>query len=196
MEVLIVGLGTLGFSSLVVAWLSYRYLLLERRMEEMEAGLAQLRAPGPTGLEDSVAQMVDQLKAAADIACNQVARQVEELRQAWGIRPAPVAVTAEVASYPAVAGARELAAVAASHGSMAVARPPISSDPPPISSDPVEDIVWLAGEGLEPAEISRLCGLGQQEVEAVLRFHRVDLSALATSGQGSAAGHRQKAVPV
>ncbi|MCL4533662.1 MAG: hypothetical protein M1370_00670 [Bacteroidetes bacterium] len=145
MDTLIEGLVTLGLAFLAVAWLAYRHSLLERRVEEMETTLPALRTADARGFEETVAEMIDELKTAASDACDEVAQTIEDLRGAQGEQGRSGA-TGDV---PAVLSRR------------IEARREL----------PVERIAQLAERGLTVTEIAKQAGVGPAEVALTLRYH-------------------------
>ncbi|MDA8189241.1 MAG: hypothetical protein M0T85_13970 [Dehalococcoidales bacterium] len=74
--------AVVGLASAVIAWLLYHHSALERRVAELESTVSKLQTANPGGFDASVAQMIDELKAAADSACDQVTRRIEDLHRA------------------------------------------------------------------------------------------------------------------
>ena len=76
-EYLIVGVLSVGLT-----WLAYKHSMLEQQVADLQATQPQSEKPSSVGLEESVAQMIDELKAAADSACQEVTQTIDELRKA------------------------------------------------------------------------------------------------------------------
>lgn len=70
----------IGLILATICWLAYRHSALERQVSDLKSALPQSCATNPDDLEKSVAQMIDELKAAADDACREVTQRIEELR--------------------------------------------------------------------------------------------------------------------
>lgn len=144
---LVGGLVSLGLAFLAVAWLAYRQSLLQRRVEAIEAALPKLQAADARSLEESVAEMIDELKAAADDACAQVAQKIDNLQRV----PSTTEVQHEVENRPSALRGR----IEAHRGL------------------PLDQIAQLAERGLTITEIARQTGAGPAEVELALRYrHR------------------------
>lgn len=71
----------LGLASLAIAWLGLRHRDLQRQIGSLESALSQLQIANPDTFEESVAQMITELNAAADRACQQVTQRIDALKK-------------------------------------------------------------------------------------------------------------------
>lgn len=70
-----------GVASILIAWLAYRNLTLDKRVAALEATVSESELANPAGLQESVAQLIEELKAAADSACDDLAERIGNLRE-------------------------------------------------------------------------------------------------------------------
>lgn len=66
--------------SLLIVWLARRQWLLGRQVDKMQSAIEQIQTASAMTIEESVAQMVEELKSIAATACDQVTQAVAMLR--------------------------------------------------------------------------------------------------------------------
>jgi hypothetical protein len=142
----------IGLLLAVMAWFIYRSAVLEKRVGALEAAITEGGAADPAELQESVAEMIEELKVAADSACEKVTQKMNTLNSA------PVRKAAEPTPK---SPEREQ-----NDRFVEPATKPTTSERVPVGL-----ISELADEGLSTVEIARQAGVGQAEVELTLRFH-------------------------
>lgn len=134
-----------GLAVVVAAWVVRGNARLEKRVARLESAVSDINAANPVPLEETVSEMIDELRRAADDACERVTEKVEDIRR----------VQREMEDrMPAERCSAELRAMGQR------------------SALPLALITRLAEEGLSAVDIARRTGIGPAEVELALQYRR------------------------